>query len=194
MKLVELSVRIDENTSVYPGDPKPKIERTETLETVGWNVKRFTFNSHFATHIDAPYHMLKDGKKLDGLPLETFAGAGVILDACKPKLSLVKEGDIVFFCTCNEVEQEYYEDKLAITKETAQALVNKKIKMVGFDLPGPDFPPYELHTLFFKNNIPIVENLVNLKKLINTRCKLFALPLFIRDSDGAPCRAIAVLD
>jgi kynurenine formamidase len=194
MKIVELSVRIDENTPVYPGDAKPKIERAGKFEDLGWNVKRFTFNSHFATHIDAPYHMLKDGKKLDELPLETFAGPGVILDASKPKLSLVKEGDIVFFCTCNNEEQEFYEDKFAIPKDVAQKLIDKKIRMVGFDLPGPDFPPYELHNLFFKNNIPIAENLVNLKSLINTRCKLYALPLFIRDSDGAPCRAIAILD
>lgn len=194
MRIVELSIRIDENTPVYPGDPKPIIERTSKLEDMGWNVRRFTFNSHFATHIDAPYHMLKEGKKLDELPIETFAGQGVILDACDPKLSLVKGGDIVFFCTCREEKQEYYEDKLAISKEVAQALIDKKIKMVGFDLPGPDFPPYELHNLFFKNSIPIVENLVNLKKLINKRCRLFALPLFIKDSDGAPCRAIAVLD
>ena len=108
--------------------------------------------------------------------------------------TLVKEGDIVFFCTCNEDEPEYYEDKLAISKEVAQNLVEKKIKMVGFDLPGPDFPPYELHNLFFKHNIPIVENLVNLKQITNKRCQLFALPLFIKDSDGAPCRAIAVFD
>jgi kynurenine formamidase len=194
MKVVELTIRIDENTPVYPGDPKPVIESTGTFEDLGWNARRFTFNSHFATHIDAPYHMLKDGKKLDELPLETFAGAGVVLDACNPKISLVKKGDIVFFCTCNEKEQEYYEDKLAITKETAQAIIDKKIRMVGFDLPGPDFPPYELHHLFFGNNIPIVENLVNLKKLINKRCSLFALPIFLKDSDGAPCRAIAVLD
>ena len=193
MKVIDLSMIIDENTPVYPGDPKPVIERFGSYEELGWNLKRFTFNSHFATHIDAPYHMLKDGKKLDELPVETFIGPGVVLDASNPDLSLVKEGDIVFFCTCNIKKQEYYEDRLVITKETAEFLIKKGIKMVGFDVPDPDYPPYELHRLFFKNNIPIVENLMNLHSIINKRCILSALPLYIRDSDGAPCRAVAVL-
>jgi kynurenine formamidase len=193
MKVVELTIRIDENTSSYPGDPGPKIEQISKLGSQSWNMKRFSFNSHFATHIDAPAHMVEGGKSLDKLPPETFAGEGVVLDACNPDLSLVKEGDIVFFCACEE-ETEYYEDKLVISLEVANELVKKKVKLVGFDLPGPDYPPFELHKLFFSHDIPMVENLTNLKKLTNTRCTLIALPLYVKDSDGSPCRALAMLD
>ena len=36
----------------------------ETIKKDGWNEKRVTFNTHFSTHIDAPNHMLADGKTL----------------------------------------------------------------------------------------------------------------------------------
>ncbi len=63
MRIIDLSILIDERTPVYPGDPKQDIKQIATIEKEGWNEKRITFNSHFSTHIDAPFHMLKDGKK-----------------------------------------------------------------------------------------------------------------------------------
>jgi len=40
-------------------------------------------------------------------------------------------------------------------------------------------------------NIPLIENLVNLDKLIGRNFELWALPLKIKNGDGAATRAVA---
>ena len=112
------------------------------------------------------------------------------------KLDRVKEGDIVFFLTPHSdkvYENYYFTSNPVLTQKTAQELVDKKIKMVGFDSPTPDNDPYTLHKLFFRHDILIVENLVNLKKFAGKRFQCIVLPLKIKDGDGAPCRVIGML-
>ena len=62
--IIDLTMSIDEETPVFPGDPKQEIKQYATIKENGWNEKRLTINSHFSTHIDAPFHMLENGKKL----------------------------------------------------------------------------------------------------------------------------------
>src|SRR3989338_6693354 len=78
--IIDLTMVIDETTPVYPGDPKQDIQQIATIKKDGWNEKRLTFNSHFSTHIDAPIHMLEDGKTLSDFPIETFTGDAIAID------------------------------------------------------------------------------------------------------------------
>jgi len=110
-------------------------------------------------------------------------------------VSEVKQGDIVFFCT-NHIKKlntdEYFKDSSPVLSEAlAQKLVEKKIRIVGLDSWTPDHEPYKSHYLFLGNDIMIIENLTNLDKIVGKRCKCYALPLKIKDADGAPCRIIA---
>ncbi len=197
MKILDLTMFIDENTPVFPGDPKPEIKQVATIKENGWNEKKFSFNSHFSTHIDAPFHMLENGKKLDEFPLETFIGEAIVLELNKPNLDSIKPGDIVFFYTGHTTKaysKEFFENNPVLSEETAQILVDKKVKIVGIDSFSPDNSPYEIHKIFFRNNILIVENLVNLDKLINKRFRCYILPLKIKNADGVPCRVIGILD
>src|SRR3989344_4968218 len=106
-RIIDLTMPIDERTPVYPGDPAQKIFRSATITKNGWNEKRLEFSSHFGTHIDAPFHMLENGKKLDEFPPEKFIGSAIVLDAHKTNsrneieadLGKVKSSDIVLFCT-----------------------------------------------------------------------------------------------
>jgi len=201
MNIVDLSMPIDERTPVFPGGPKQVIEQLATIEKTGCNEKRLSFNSHFSTHIDAPAHMLTSGKTLTDYPIEKFVGECVVLDVRGQKeintnVDGVKEGDIVFFFTAHSdkaYDKDYFTSNPVISPKTAQALVDKKIKMVGLDAPTPDNAPYTLHKLFFKHDILIVENLINLKKLAGKRFMCYVLPLKIHKADGAPCRVVGVL-
>lgn len=188
---------IDENTPIFPGDQKPEIRQVATIKENGWNEKRISFNSHFSTHMDAPFHMLEEGKKLDEFPIETFIGEAIVLELNKPKLDSIEPEDIVFFYTghMNKAgSKEFFENNPVLSQETAKALVDKKVKIVGINSLSPDNSPFKLHKIFFKSNILIVENLVNLDKLINKRFRCYILPLKIKNADGAPCRVIGILD
>ncbi len=71
-RIVDLTMPINKDTPNYPGDPLPKIRDIATIKSSGWNEKRISFNTHFATHIEAPYHMLEEGKKLSDYSVEIF--------------------------------------------------------------------------------------------------------------------------
>jgi len=201
MKIIDLTMELNEKTPVFPGDPSQEITQLSTIEKNGWNEKRLSFNSHFGTHIDAPFHMLEDGKKLDEFPIESFFGEAIVIDARGKKeiiadLSSVKENDFVFFCTNhikNAYSKEFFENNPVIPIETAQHLVEKKVSIVGLDSFTPDNAPYETHKLLFKHDVRILENLVGLQELVGKRFECFVLPLKIAGADGAPCRVVARL-
>jgi arylformamidase len=79
-KIIDITVPISPSTRVFPGDPEPSIESVCTLETDGCAVSRLSFGSHTGTHVDAPSHIMKDGKPVDNLELEGLMGRAVILD------------------------------------------------------------------------------------------------------------------
>ncbi len=79
-KIIDITVSISPSTRVFPGDPVPSIENVCTLEEDGCAVSTLSFGSHTGTHVDAPSHVLKDGKPVDNLKLESLMGRAVILD------------------------------------------------------------------------------------------------------------------
>ncbi len=199
MNIIDLTLPINNKTPSFPGDPKPEIKQIATIKVEGWNEKRITIGSHFSTHIDAPFHMLEEGKKLDEYPIEKFIGEAMVIDVknqINPNLDAIKKDDIVFFHTGHAKEMHsnnYFRRDHILSIETAQELIAKGIKIVGLDAFSPDNEPFEVHKLLLKNDILIVENLINLDKLIGIRFMCYILPLKIMDADGAPCRVIGVL-
>lgn len=202
MKIVDLSIPIDDRTPVYPGDPKQEINQIANIEKDGWNEHRLTFNTHFSTHIDAPYHMLKNGKKLSEYPLEKLIGKGVVLDVRNGfnldvlDDSEVKKDSIVFLRTgqTEKLHSKYFENARFIPKEFAEKLVELGVKIVDLDSFTPDEPPFEIHKILLKHDILIIENLANLDELTDKNFRVFILPLKLENTDGAPCRAIALLE
>ncbi len=200
MKVIDLTMPIDEKTPNFPGDPILNIKRH--------NVKEHTFGktfleiqTHISTHVDAPSHMIEDGKTLSDFPINKFVGDAIVIDVrgqknIEPNLSGVKEGDIVFFLTSHSdkaYESDYFENNPVITEKTAQKLIEKRISIIGLDSFTPDNEPYNVHKIFLKNDVLIVENLIDLNKLPGKRFQCFIMPMKITNADGAPCRVIGIL-
>ncbi|MEK7600276.1 MAG: cyclase family protein [Patescibacteria group bacterium] len=202
MKIIDLSVVVDQDTPAYPGDPKISIETIGQFDTVGYNDHQVTFGIHSSgTHIDAPWHMVKDGKKLDEVDIEQFVGRGRYIKAATLDLEAIQqagieEGDIVLLDTgMSDVygQDEYYTgDRPAITEEIAEYLVSKKIKMVGVDMCSPDQQPFAVHRILLGAGVLIIENMTNLSELEGQDFTVYALPTKLR-LDGAPARVIAVI-
>lgn len=199
MKFVDLSVPINEDTPVYPGDPKTKIQPAGVLEKDGYEDHYVCIGTHVGTHIDAPRHMVAMGKNLDQIPIDRFIGQGVYVRVSK-KFDLeeikkvdIKEGDIVLFHTgMSDVyhDSAYYDDYPALTEDIANYLVEKKIKMVGVDMCSVDHEPFPVHRILLKNDILIIENMTNLSALEGKQFKIYAFPIKLQ-IDGAPTRVIA---
>lgn len=95
MQIIDLSHTIHGEIQIYPGDPLPSIRRGLTHEKDYCHVDVLTLGSHTGTHIDAPYHFLKEGKKIDELPVQNFVGPGVLVDvSAKSDRELIEPGDV----------------------------------------------------------------------------------------------------
>ena len=208
MKIIDLTMPLDENTPIFPGDEEPEFLQTGTIAKEGFNMKSIKISSHTGTHMDAPSHMLDEGATLDEYSIDRFIGEAVVIDARKTgegneiivsekELAVIRKNDIVLFWTGHTEKagtSGFFRDNPVISEKIARQLAAKGVKMVGIDSFTPDNEPYESHKILFEGNIPIVENLVNLDKLKGKIFTCYILPLNITEADGAPCRAIAVLE
>ena len=80
MKIYDISQEVF-GCLVYPGDPTPKKSMLKSMkEGEVYNLTAFSMCAHNGTHIDAPFHFIKDGKTVDEIPLEAFVGAAYIAE------------------------------------------------------------------------------------------------------------------
>ncbi len=194
--LIDLSVDLNEQTPVYPGDPATKITPAGTHEEAGFQDHMVCMGTHVGTHIDAPSHMVKGGKNLNQFPIETFSGRGVYVGAHEGfdiENANIKEGDIVLFHTGMSEQYQspsYFETYPAIPEDVARLLVSKKVKMVGVDTCSVDYPPFPVHKILLESEILIIENLTNLGALAGKEFRVHAFPIKL-GIDGAPVRVVA---
>ena len=201
--LIDLSVTINEQTPVYPGDPVTTIELAGVMERDGYTDHYVSIGTHVGTHVDAPIHMLANGKNLDQIPVQQFVGRGRLItvqnksfDLETVKSASMGAGDIVLFHTgMSDVYHSaaYFKDYSGIPVEIAQYLIEQKVKIVGVDMCSVDHEPYPIHKLLLGNEVLIIENLTNLGRLVDKEFTVYALPLKLQ-IDGAPARVIAQLD
>ena len=198
MTLIDLTMTLNSETPVYPGDPTPQFTKIAEKAKQGYNDYSLHINTHFGTHIDAPWHMLEGAKKMKDFSLSTFTGEAIVLDCRKQSeinvdVSEVKSGDIVLLRTDhtkNIHKEDYFTANPVVSLKLADKLVDKKVKMVGIDSFSPDKAPFQVHKRMLSNDVLILDNLVNLDKITSKRFKLYAFPLKL-ENDGAPCRVVA---
>ena len=172
-------------------------------------------NSHTGTHIDAPAHILPGTATLDQLPPETFIGSAFVLDVSKltggqidlsllqPHRTLLEQSCFLLLRTGWEQhwgEEEYFRNYPVLSRDAAEWLATLDLKGLGMDCISAD-PADQLllpnHRILLGSGMVIIENLKNLGKLPEYSQKQFdliCLPLNIRDADGSPVRAMAILN
>lgn len=203
MKIHDLSPEISENMPVYKNKPekKPKITATRTLKE-GANESKIEFDSHTGSHVDAPYHILADGKTIEKISLDRFMGKCVVLDFTNVKGVInknhlrnknIKKNEIVLLKTKNKADKTFNPSFMYLDKNGADYLASKKIKAVGIDNLGIERsqPKHETHKILLKNNVLIFEGL-ELSKVKEGRYYFHGLPLKIKKGDASPVRAVLI--
>lgn len=199
MMLIDLSVPLNEQTPVYPGDPAISITSASVLAKDGYNVHRVAFGTHAGTHIDAPMHMLEDGASLDEISVDRFAGRGRYVDVTCGDFDVVKHagiraGDIVLLHTgmADRFHDPVYFDEFPVMPdEIAEYLVNAEVKMVGVDACSVDSAAgFRVHKILLAGDVLIIENLTGLERLAGKEFRVYALPIKM-NVDGAPARVVA---
>lgn len=186
---------------VYPGDPESELKQIAFVDKDGYNDFQIKTGMHVGTHMDAPLHMLKNGKRLSEYSSDHFFGTGHLIDARDKPIDAdlldgknISKGDIVLIMTGFSDKfdtPEYYETYPEISQDFASKLVELGVTIVGMDTPSPDRPPFAIHKLLLGDEVLIIENLTNLKSLSKHRkFMVTALPAKF-DTEAAPVRVVA---
>ena len=209
-KIIDISIPLSKETIIYPGDPIPEytfINKLDNGEIA--NVGQMKHGLHHGTHVDVPYHFYNDGKKLDEMPLETFVGPALVIDATDEETCIsaetlagkpVDQYRIVLFKTKNSTEYyklgRFYPGFIYIDKSACDALVAAGVKLVGLDYitvdphGSPDFPA---HNTLLSNEVCIIECL-DLSMVGEGVYQLYCLPLKLTGTDGANARAVLIVN
>jgi arylformamidase len=205
MKIYDVTVAISNDLPVYPGDPAIQIERTQSLEKGDIaRVSRLSMSTHVGTHVDPPYHFMKDGVALDDAPLEVFIGPARVVDAgdaASIDAALLSTFDLdgasrVLFKTRNSrfwgETTGFQKDFVYLETDAAEALVARGVKLVGIDYLSIEkfgFDEPTTHRTLLGNDVYIVEGL-DLSAITPGDYELICLPLKIKEGDGGPARVV----
>ncbi len=195
-RYVDLSILLTKNTPVFPGEPNITFKQYASIKNNTYNEHQITINTHFGTHMDFPYHMINNGKKSSDFELEKFIGIGKVIDIYNPDLNSIENED-VFLLYSEHIEKgidNIFNNVPVLDEDLVDVLISKKPKMVLLDIPTPDQFPYPIHKKLLGNDILIVENVCNMKLLIDKKFKVYAIPLNFKDFDGSPCRVFAEIE
>ena len=195
-KYIDLSILLTKDTPVFPGEPNIIFKKHANIKENTYNEHQITINTHFGTHMDFPYHMIDDGKKSSDFKLENFIGKGKVININNPDLDSIEDED-VFLLYSEHIEKgidNLFNDVPVLDENLVDFLITKKPKMLLLDIPTPDKFPYPIHKKILGNDILIVENVSNMKLLIDKKFKVYAIPLNFEEFDGSPCRVFAEVE
>lgn len=87
-----------------------------------------------------------------------------------------------------------FNDVPVLDENLVESLISKNPKMILLDIPTPDKFPYPIHKKILGKDILIVENVCNMKLLMDKKFKVYAIPLNFEEFDGSPCRVFAEVE
>src|SRR5262245_2627865 len=202
----DVTIPITNTMPVWPGDPRVKLTPQSHLSGDKSHTVRLTIiqmGSHAGTQIDAPWHFVDNGRKLNQIPIETLVGKATVFEL--PNICSIRRQDVerlplggverVLFKTENSKhwnDGRFFEEFVYLEPEAAQVLVDHGAKLVGIDYLSIDKFKSEKHPTHFvllERNVVILEGL-NLSTITPGEYQMVALPLNLQDADGAPTRVI----
>ncbi|GAB4073705.1 cyclase family protein [Barrientosiimonas marina] len=209
-QIIDLTIGLNNETPVYPGDPKPDIYPAATLENDGCSVHHINIASHTGTHVDAPLHFFENGSRIDQLDLNAFMGRGLIIPVpnkgeqepitladTEAFIEQARPGDIALFYTgwAQYAGTDTYERHPYISAAVARALMDQGVRTIGIDALNPDKTggeDFSAHEEILGRDGVIIENLTNLGAIDFPDPLISVLPLKLSGGDGSPVRAVAM--
>jgi arylformamidase len=210
MNIFDISVGINSDLPVWPGDPQVRIESAGSIKKGDTcNLSYLHISAHSGTHIDAPLHFIDEGGSIGSIALERLMGRVQVVEvppgtqrinaAIIADLPIQPGTERILFKTENSVlwksGQPFFYAYTALDASGADSLIQLGIQLVGIDYLSISIfdeviPP---HLLLLSNGIIILEgcDLSNVQPGLYT---LICLPLKVNEIEGAPVRAILIQD
>ena len=195
MKIYDISQEVF-SCQVYPGDPKPEKKMISFMENDDlYNLTEFSMCAHNGTHIDAPFHFIKDGKTVDEICLEVFVGMAYVAE----HHGIVTGDDAIEIIEKAKKQNSEAAKRILIkgaaevSAEAARVFASSEILLLGNESQtvGPEAAPMEVHMVLLGANVVLLEG-IRLAEVIEGVYFLNAAPLNLYGVDGSPCRAILI--
>lgn len=166
--------------------------------------------THVGTHVESPYHAIKDGGKVSDIDIRRLIGEAAIVDfsdkgyqepitasEMEEKGRHIVEGDIVLIRTgLSRYYQTPQYKRPYLETDAVEWLIEKRINCLGIDCSGIENRAVDNHEVnhrkLFKHDIPLIEDMNNLHRLKDNRVFFIALPLPIEGLDASLIRPVAV--
>jgi len=205
MKIIDVSITLSEDYPAWPGDdPFRYWETSRIADGAHANCAGMSLSVHFATHVDAPYHFVADGKTIDEIEPELLIGPCLVIDLSSLETE-ISAADVAFvpqgtrrllIKTRNSeflLDRHFHPDYVALSEEAAKVLVEKGVRLLGLDYLS--IAPYgrsqPTHVAFLGAGGVAIEG-VNLRDVAPGLYQLLCLPLKVKGSGGAPARVFLV--
>lgn len=208
MKIIDISVLVDDKITIWPGNKTPQIRKLSDMKKGNAHNETFLeMNAHTGTHIDAPLHFISNGQSIDQISPSIFIGPVFVVDFSSikeitsknlDKLKIPRGITRLLFKTSNSLlwnkkNMNFKRNYVGITSDAASWLSKRNIKLVGIDyLSIAKFDDIvSVHQILLGGNIAILEG-VNLNEAKQGIYKLICLPIKISNVEAAPVRAVLV--
>jgi arylformamidase len=185
--------------------------RTVRRPDIWYIIQDVRMSSHVGTHIEFPFHHLKNGKDAAEYPLERMVGDAVLFDFTHKKKDEeimkqeiidsgveLRKGDIVIIYTGMQDlwNTPQGHDRPALSVEATKYLVMEKgihcigTDATGLEVRGTDHQP--VHQILFAHDVAMVESMANLDKLSGNRFTILILPIRVKGMDSCPVRIVGM--
>lgn len=160
-----------------------------------YNLTAFSMCAHNGTHIDAPFHFIKDGKTVDSVSLDTFIGMAYVAE----HNGIVSADDATEILEKAKKQNSEAAKRILIkgdaevSAEAAKVFAESNILLLGNESQtvGPENAPMEVHLILLGAGAVLLEG-IRLAEVSEGVYFLNAAPLNLSGADGSPCRAILI--
>ena len=183
---------------VFPGDPAPQRQVLSSMETGAlYNLTAISMCAHNGTHVDAPFHFIKDGNTVDAIPLEAVVGMAYVAE----HHGIVTGDDAAsMLAKAKALNPEAAKRMLikgpaVVSEDAAKVFAASGMLLVGNESQtvGPEDAPMAVHHILLGANMILLEG-IRLAAVPEGVYLLNAAPLNLAGADGAPCRALLIAE
>ena len=197
MKIYDISQEVF-SCQVYPGDPAPERNILSSMEKGDlYNLTAFSMCAHNGTHVDAPFHFLRDGKTVDAISLDAFVGMAYVAE----HHGVVSGSDAAEIIQKAKAQNPEAAKRILIkgdaevSLEAAKVFASSGLLLLGNESQtvGPEDAPMAVHLALLSADVVLLEG-IRLAEVSEGVYLLNAAPLNLSGADGSPCRAILIAD
>jgi arylformamidase len=202
MPLIDISRPLHSGMPHWPGDVPTTFQiNVRIADGHACNVGQLNLSVHNGSHADAPWHYDDHGARIDAVDLSHYLGVCRVIDARQHRaltpdlldgLSPGRIPRLLFRTDAWSDPTKFPPTWPLLTDGMPARLAALGVKLIGLDVPSVDplqSRDLRMHHALGVAGILILENL-DLHGAAPGDYELIALPLKVREGDGAPVRAV----